>query len=238
MTSENDRPPAHVLYSDRIENRESSGVALDLWGTIPANMADAYKQLVKTRKAYGKVPDTIEDLKKAMKSHLRSMGILTSKTEENIDRMDRGVVEAGQQPYCLGGSSLILNKIAYVSTISSLGDEGFAPLFYVADYDGVQPELLNSRVPSPSPRGLLMSYPSGPEYEDSPIYELPNPPERWLKESPASIWRDDGAGTGGHCQGHDPSFRGAGAPFCLGSGSVFGHKSGHTHFHAVGESGA
>jgi hypothetical protein len=183
LTSENDRPPAHVLYSNSIENRESSGVALDLWGTIPANMADAYKQLVKTRETYGTVPDAIEDLMKAMKSHLRSMGILTSKAEENIDRMDRGVVEAGQQPYCLGGSSLILNKIAYVSKISSLGDEGFAPLFYVADYDGVQPELLNSRVPSPSPRGLLISYPSGPEYENSPIYELPNPPERWLEES-------------------------------------------------------
>ncbi|MCW3979223.1 MAG: bacillithiol biosynthesis BshC [Candidatus Bathyarchaeota archaeon] len=182
MTSELDRPPAHVLYSDHLENRESSGVALDLWGSIPATMGEAYSQLLRKRKAYGRASDAIEELKKVMKGHLRGMGLLTSRAEEGIDGMERGVVEAGQQPYCLGGSGLILNKIAYISTISNLGEDGFTPLFYVADYDGVQPELVNARVPSPSPRGLLMTYPAGAEYEDSPIYELPNPPEQWLKD--------------------------------------------------------
>ena len=182
MTSELDRPPAHVLYSDHLENREPSGVALDLWGSIPATMGEAYSQLVRKRKAYGKAPDAIEELKKVMKRHLRGIGLLTSRIEEGIDGMEKGVVEAGQQPYCLGGSSLILNKIAYISTISDLGEDGFTPLFYVADYDGVQPELVNARVPSPSPRGLLITYPAGPEYEDSPIYELPNPAEEWLKD--------------------------------------------------------
>ncbi len=183
MNPETERPPSHMLYSKHIDGLEPSGVALDLWGSIPANMGDAYKHLVVKRKEYGSAPDAIEDLKKSMKSYLRKMGILTSSVDENIDRMDRGVVEAGQQPYCLGGSSLILNKIAYICTLSTIGVEGFAPLFYVADYDSVQPELLNTRVPSPSPKGLLVSYPSRPEYEGSPIYELSNPPERWLKDT-------------------------------------------------------
>lgn len=182
MTSELDRPPAHVLYSNHLENREPGGVALDLWGSIPATMGEAHRLLVRKRKAYGRAPDAIEELKKVMKGHLRGMGLLTSRAEEGIDSMDRGVVEAGQQPYCLGGSGLIFNKIAYISTISNLGEDGFTPLFYVADYDGVQPELVNARVPSPSPRGLLMTYPAGPEYDDSTIYELPNPPEEWLKD--------------------------------------------------------
>lgn len=183
MSSEIERQPAHILYTEHIENREARGLALELWGNIPATMGDAYKQLVETRKAYGSASDALEELKKAMKGHLRRMGVLTSKVEETIDAMDRGVVEAGQQPYCLGGSSLILNKIAYIRTLSAIGDDGFSPLFYVADYDSVQPELLNTRVPSPSPKGLFVSYPSGPEYKGSPIYELPNPPEHWLTET-------------------------------------------------------
>jgi hypothetical protein len=30
---------------------------------------------------------------------------------------------------------------------------------------------------------LLFSYPAGPEYENAPIYELPNPPESWLAKA-------------------------------------------------------
>lgn len=183
MGSGVERPPAHRLYSDYLENLDAGGVALDLWGTIPANMGDAYRQLVRTRKKYGEAPDAVEELKRAIKKNLRRLGVLTSRAMEAIDRIDRGVVEAGQQPYCLGGSSLTLNKIACIKSLSDMGDDGFVPLLYVADYDGVQPELLNTRVPSPSPRGLLLTYPSGPEFEGSPIYELPNPPETWLKKT-------------------------------------------------------
>jgi hypothetical protein len=146
-------------------------------------MGEAYRLLGGIREAYGPAPDELEDLKKAMKANMKRLGVLTSKASENIDRLDRGAIETGQQPYALGGSSLILNKIAYISSLSGLGREGYTPLFFVADYDGVQAELLNTRVPSPSPRGLLFSYPAGPEYEAAPIYELPNPPETWLDKA-------------------------------------------------------
>jgi hypothetical protein len=146
-------------------------------------MGEAYRLLVNVRAVYGPPSDEIEELKRAMTDNLRRLGVLTSKASESIDSLDGGAVEAGQQPYALGGSSLVLNKIAYVKTLAGLGDQGFTPLFFVADYDGVQAELLNTRVPSPSPRGLLMSYPSGPELENSPIYELPNPPEGWFRRT-------------------------------------------------------
>ncbi len=187
LTQEDNRPPAHRLYTEYVESGARGETATELWGRIPATMGNAYKLLGGIREAYGSAPDELEDLKKAMKANMRRLGVLTSKASENIDRLDRGAIEAGQQPYALGGSSLILNKIAYISSLSGLGGEGYAPLFFVADYDGVQAELLNTRVPSPSPRGLLFSYPAGPEYENAPIYELPNPPEPWLDKALESL---------------------------------------------------
>ena len=182
MTQE-DSPLAHRLYTDYVENGARGETATELWGSIPATLGEAYRLLGGIREAYGPAPDELEDLKKAMKADMRRLGVLTSKASENIDRLPNGAIETGQQPYALGGSSLIFNKIAYISSLSGLGGEGYAPLFFVADYDGVQAELLNTRVPSPSPRGLLFSYPAGPEYEDAPIYELPNPPESWLEKA-------------------------------------------------------
>ncbi len=187
LTQEDNCPAAHRLYTDYVESGARGETATELWGRIPATMGEAYRLLRGIREAYGSAPDEIEELKKAMKANMRGLGVLTSKASENIDRLDRGAIETGQQPYALGGSSLILNKIAYISSLSGLGGEGYAPLFFVADYDGVQAELLNTRVPSPSPRGLLFSYPAGPEYEKAPIYELPNPPEPWLDKALESL---------------------------------------------------
>jgi len=187
LTQEDNRPAAHRLYTEYVESGARGKTATDLWGRIPATMGEAYRLLRGIREAYGSVPDELEDLKKAMKANMRGLGVLTSKASENIDRLDRGAIETGQQPYALGGSSLILNKIAFISSLSGLGGEGYPPLFFVADYDGVQAELLNTRVPSPSPRGLLFSYPAGPEYENAPIYELPNPPEPWLDKALESL---------------------------------------------------
>jgi hypothetical protein len=146
-------------------------------------MGEAYKLLVKKRGDYGPAPNELEELKKAMKCNLRRLGILTSKVVYGIDHLDEGVIETGQQPMCLGGPSLVLNKIAFIYSLSNLGDDGFTPLFYVADYDGVQPELLNIRLPSPSSRGLVLSYPVEQGMENAPIYRLGNPPEDWLMDT-------------------------------------------------------
>jgi len=187
MLAENGRRPVHVLYTRYVERGENREIAERLWGRIPANMGAAYKALGDVRRGYGEPADVLEGLKKEMKSDLRRRGILTSNVAENIDRLEYGVVEIGQQPMCLGGPSMILNKVAYASSLCGLGGEGFVPLFYVADYDGVQPELLNIRVPSTSPRGLLISYPAEPEYVGGPIHLLPNPGEEWMKKTVEKI---------------------------------------------------
>ncbi len=145
-------------------------------------MFESHGFLKNVREAYKEPPEGLEEMKKALKSHMKRLGILTSKTSHSIDGFDGGVVETGQQPNCLGGPSLIINKITYTWALSGLGG-GFTPLFYVGDYDSIQPELINIRVPSPSSRGMLITYPSPPEYEGAPIRRLPNPDEEWLQKT-------------------------------------------------------
>ncbi|HUV34454.1 MAG TPA: hypothetical protein VMW22_05955, partial [Candidatus Desulfaltia sp.] len=178
--------PAHLIYSDYVEKGLRAELAQALWGQIPSIMGDAYEALPRIRSKY-KASTEIEGFKKALKNEMRSMGLLTGRVKESIDRLDKGVVETGQQPMCLGGPSLILNKLAYVHSLCGLGDHGYVPVFYNADYDGVQAELLNIRLPSPSSRGLLLSYPSEPGDEGVPIRLLSNPSEDWFRKTVEKI---------------------------------------------------
>ena len=166
------------------ESKGRENIADKLWGDIPGNLKEAYNSALNIRKKLRPISDDLEALKKGLKDQLRALGILTSKVAENVDVLERGVIETGQQPVCLAGTSLIFNKMACSVKLSGLeGKEPFIPLFYVADYDGIQNELLNVRIPSPSPKGLLISLPSESERFGSPIYTLNNPPEKWLKDS-------------------------------------------------------
>jgi uncharacterized protein YllA (UPF0747 family) len=176
-----ENPPVHTLYQKYTEKDPAGEYATRLWGRIPQNMAECHGYFSEIRAKYGAPPPELEGLKKAIKGQMRSLGILTKKVSGRIDSLDRGVVETGQQPNCLGGPSFIFNKITYISTLAGLGGE-YVPLYYVGDYDSVQAELLNIRVPSPSARGMLITYPSPPEYEGAPIRRLPNPDEEWLKK--------------------------------------------------------
>ena len=177
-----DNPPLHTLYQKYTEKSPGGEYATRLWGRMPQNMAECYGYFGEMRTNYGASPPELEGLKKAIKNQMRSLGILTHRVSQRIDSLDRGVVETGQQPNCLGGPSFIFNKITYISTLAGLGG-GYVPLYYVGDYDGVQAELLNIRVPSPSARGMLITYPSPPEYGGAPIRRLPNPDEEWLRKT-------------------------------------------------------
>jgi len=175
-------PQAHLIYSGYVRDSSRAELAEALWGAIPATMGEAASLLKGIRERYGSPPEEFEGFRKALRGYQRELGLLTGGVGESIDSMDAGVAEAGQQPMCLAGPSLILNKIAYAHTLCAVGGD-HVPVFYNADYDGVQAELLNMRLPSPSSRGLLITYPAGPEYEGSPIHTLPNPPEEWLTQT-------------------------------------------------------
>ena len=177
-----DYPQVHTLYQKYIEKDPEADYATRLWGRIPQNMAECHGYFGEIRAKYGAPPTELEGLKKAIKSQMRELGILTRKVSQRIDGLDLGAVETGQQPNCLGGPSFIFNKITYVTTLAGLGG-GYVPLYYVGDYDSVQAELINIRVPSPSARGMLITYPSPTEYEGAPIRQLPNPDEEWLSKT-------------------------------------------------------
>ena len=177
-----ENPPVHILYQKYTENDPAGQYATRLWGRIPQNMAECHGYFSDIRAKYGLPPPELEGLKKAIKGQMRSLGILTRKVSGRIDSLDNGAVETGQQPNCIGGPSFIFNKITYIATLAGLGG-GYVPLYYIGDYDSVQAELLNIRVPSPSARGMLITYPSPPEYEGAPIRRLPNPDEEWLRKT-------------------------------------------------------
>jgi len=180
LTEQDTRPPAHEIYSGFIASRSRKGLGAELWGNIPHTLGEAAELLPKVRQEYSISPN-LEVLKHAMKKHMRKMGILTGIATEAIDALDNGVVEGGQQPMLMGGPSLILNKIAYATALA--GEAGMVPLYYVADYDGVQAELTNMRLPSPSSKGLHLSYPVGPSEENLAIYELGVPSEAWFSKT-------------------------------------------------------
>jgi len=144
-------------------------------------MAKATLLVSKLQVEYGPIPGDLEELKRAIKHNLRKMGILTTPTAERIDRMHEGVVETGQQPNCLGGSSLIFNKIAYASCLAE--KSGIVPLLFNVDYDRIKHELTNTRLPSLSPHGIVISYPTEPNDDHRAIYTLENPSENWLRNT-------------------------------------------------------
>jgi uncharacterized protein YllA (UPF0747 family) len=173
--------PVHQLYSRYLVNPEGNRLAESLWGTIPRDMAEAGAQMRKSKSDSGHPPERLEDLKKALKESMKALGILTEKAIYNIDNLDLGAAETGQQPNLLAGPSLILNKTAYTVALAKEGE--CVPMYFIGDYDGVQPELINGRLPSPGGRGVVFTYPVPVGYEGSPIRNLPNPSEEWLRKS-------------------------------------------------------
>jgi uncharacterized protein YllA (UPF0747 family) len=180
LTEQDNRPPAHQLYSNYIYSRCREDLAIELWRDIPRTLGKAAQILSKVRVGYDD-SSNLEELMRLMKANMRKIGILTSKTSEAIDRMHLGVVETGQQPMLMGGPSLILNKIAYTAALAE--EACMIPLYYVADYDGVQAELTNMRLPSPSSKGLHLSYPIQPNEENLAIYEIGIPKEDWFRKT-------------------------------------------------------
>jgi uncharacterized protein YllA (UPF0747 family) len=186
LSEQDNRPPAHYIYGNHVKERKTESLATELWGHIAHTMGEAAELLPKYRAEYGDTTDELETLKGIMKTNMRKLGILTGKTRDIIDIMHKGVVEAGQQPNFMGGPGLVLNKISYAVSLSGLSDE-FVPLYYVADYDGVQPELINMRLPSPSSKGLQLNYPVQPNENNLAIYKVKLPREDWFLKTMEKI---------------------------------------------------
>ena len=101
-----------------------------------------------------------------------------------------GAIESAHQTVVLGGPAYILNKPITAKTIAKLSaerDVNFSTYFCVADYDIVQPELTNIRVPVFGSGGTLISFPVPEGYEYSPMNVLPLPGKDWYSQAEDSI---------------------------------------------------
>lgn len=187
MSESAPRPP-NSLYSDYVEKGGNKELVDYFWTFVPLNLGQATEYAVKLRKNFDGAEDRLEELKKVLKKQHQRWGILTSLVKDSIEMMEHGVIETGQQPNCLGGPSYILNKVACIWKMCQLTDfPQLVPLYYVADYDGVQNELLNMWVPSNSPKGLLISLPADAGLDGIPIYMMPNPSDSWFRETVEKI---------------------------------------------------
>ena len=71
------------------------------------------------------------------------------------------MVEASHQSVVMGGPCYILNKAATaerLALLSSRNNIELSPIFFIADYDIVQPELTNIRTPLMGQGGISLVY--------------------------------------------------------------------------------
>ena len=65
-------------------------------------------------------PEISTKLKTILIDYHTKLGLLTPKVKENIEKIDSGVVLAGQQATIFGGTGIIGNKISAISNISEI----------------------------------------------------------------------------------------------------------------------
>ncbi|MHA1860802.1 MAG: bacillithiol biosynthesis protein BshC, partial [Candidatus Ranarchaeia archaeon] len=125
------------------------------------------------------------DLIESFEHGHRSRHSWTMEVRSAVKKMEKGTIEGSHQAVVLGGPGYVINKLACTLQISRI--LRLTPYFFIADYDQVQPELVNIRLPSNGLSGLLISLPFPPGYEHSPIYAIPVPEEPWVRNIVAKI---------------------------------------------------
>lgn len=95
--------------------------------------------------------EQLNQLKEILKAYHQKLGLLTPKVQENIEKIQDGVILGGQQTTIFGGSGIIGNKIAAIATLSELSKERnnfLVPMFLVNTHDSIQPEITSIHLPN------------------------------------------------------------------------------------------
>jgi hypothetical protein len=158
------------------------------WGDIPSSFDQLKKKVASNQKniKFISFQENIESLRKLAYSHHRSLGTLTIKVKESLDKIDSGFLDVAHQPLFLGGSSFLINKVSLAEWLGR--ESGIGTLFYIGDHDSIQNELTLTRFPQAnSLSGLLITPPSWEVPDGTPIHRVPIPTEKWFSESKAKI---------------------------------------------------
>ena len=178
----------YLLYA--LEGQKS-WISEGMKDLIPHSMSDAIFLAKKINKEMEKDPDYDEiklALGKIFENTNNKYNILTDKAKRHLedfltDNNSLGL-EVSHQPKFLGGERFLFNKIACGAAFANL-DKSIIPIFYVADYDKVHPELIKTKFSqSNSPNGFSISI--KPEIEKKflgmRIKNLPLPSVSYLLE--------------------------------------------------------
>lgn len=131
------------LYEAYVQNNTAFPDSTYFYG----NIAKTYKDAVDLVSKLPKIEinsDRIKKLKVILRNYHKKLGLLTPKVDDNIDRINEGVVIAGQQATIFGGSGIIGNKIITSVKMSEIAKEKgktLVPVFLINTHDGIQPEI-------------------------------------------------------------------------------------------------
>ena len=188
------KPSVTSIYQEFIWSGSQSRLAADLYGTPIVTMGEVVSEFPRILAEYKDrlwhTDERMKLLRKTLIKANRGLACLTPSVEENIKRLGNGVVEAAHQSVVMGGPAYILNKAITAERISSFGVQqgvDVVPIFFVADYDIVQSELINIRTPNMGPEGNLLSLPVPKGYEHSPVSVLPLPEIGWYNAIEESL---------------------------------------------------
>ena len=182
-------PSVVDVYLNYIWNDNNIELVKGLYDSPPLKMGDLHQRVPNLLKAYEKTgwhsDERFELLKKTLTRINRNLGNLTPKVKTNIEKIDKGAIEAAHQSVVLGGPSFILNKAATAERLAAINSDeklSLVPFYCIADYDIVQPELTHVRTPLMGQRGNIVSIPVPKEFEFSPVSVLPTPDSDWLEQ--------------------------------------------------------
>jgi uncharacterized protein YllA (UPF0747 family) len=183
-------PSVYNVYLDFIWKGTEKVLAQTLYGSPPLTLdavCDRMQGLMtQYQSTLWQTEERMHVVESALISSNRDLGCLTPEVVTNIRSLRNGAIESAHQTVVLGGPAYVLNKAATAKRLVDLcAEKGLeiGSFFCLADYDVVQPELTNIRVPVMGSGGTLVSVPVPEGFENSPVSILPLPPEEWYTQT-------------------------------------------------------
>jgi len=185
----------NIIYERALRSDpEYLKMAEKLWGEIIPDLS-SLKSRFKKGLIHKRKHETIKDLevlKKSLIEYHEKLGILTDKTIENIEKIVNGSILSGHQPIIFGGPGLISNKIATLQYIQSFLEKHnvkLAPIFMIADYDGLHKELVRMYFTTPrSSKPQILDISKNLDYpEQTAFHRIKSPSVKWLIDTIRSV---------------------------------------------------
>ncbi|MGY5879368.1 MAG: bacillithiol biosynthesis BshC [Candidatus Thorarchaeota archaeon] len=184
----------NMILQNYIWKGEDEKLARRLYNSPPITLDGFAERAIALRAQYADtlwhIDEKMDLLEKALISSNRELGSLTPEVKASISTLKQGAVESAHQTAVLGGPAYILNKPITAKRIAELcteKDVNLSTYFCVADYDIIQPELTNIRIPVFGQGGTMVSIPVPQGFEHSPVNILPLPGNDWHNQMEEDI---------------------------------------------------